>query len=105
MYSRYHRIDTCNMVNGTGLRTVIWFSGCPHHCKGCFSPQTWNPCGGVPFDFEAYCEIHDKAQKEYHDEKNWVKKSIINVAKSGFFSSDRTIDEYNDKIWKLEKLK
>ena len=56
-------------------------------------------------DFEAYCEIHDKAQKEYRDEKNWVKKAIINVAKSGFFSSDRTIDEYNDKIWKLEKVK
>ena len=56
-------------------------------------------------DFEAYCEIHDKAQKEYRDNDKWVKKAIINVAKSGFFSSDRTIDEYNDKIWKLEKLK
>ena len=55
-------------------------------------------------DFEAYCEIHDKAQKEYRDEKKWVKKAIINVAKSGFFSSDRTIDEYNDKIWHLKKL-
>ena len=56
-------------------------------------------------DFEAYCEIHDKAQREYRDTDKWVKKAIINVAKSGFFSSDRTIDEYNDKIWKLQKLK
>ncbi len=55
-------------------------------------------------DFEAYCEIHDKAQKEYADRDTWTKKAIINVAKSGFFSSDRTIDEYNDKIWNLEKL-
>ena len=38
--SNYHRIDGCNMVNGRGIRTVIWLSGCPHHCKGCFSPQT-----------------------------------------------------------------
>ena len=67
MYSRYHRIDTCNMVNGTGLRTVIWFSGCPHHCKGCFSPQTWNPCSGVPFDFEAYCEFMDGVRESYCD--------------------------------------
>ena len=67
MYSRYHRIDTCNMVNGTGLRTVIWFSGCPHHCKGCFSPQTWNPCSGVPFDFEAYCEFMDGVREPYCD--------------------------------------
>ena len=56
-------------------------------------------------DFEAYCEIHDIAQKQYRDEDLWIKKAIINVAKSGFFSSDRTIDEYNDKIWHLEKLK
>ncbi len=56
-------------------------------------------------DFEAYCEIHDRAQREYRDTAKWAKKAIINVAKSGFFSSDRTIDEYNDKIWKLEKLK
>ena len=67
MYSRYHRIDTCNMVNGTGLRTVIWLSGCPHHCKGCFSPQTWNPCSGVPFDFEAYCEFMDGVRESYCD--------------------------------------
>ena len=55
-------------------------------------------------DFESYCEIHDIAQKQYRDEDLWIKKAIINVAKSGFFSSDRTIDEYNDKIWHLEKL-
>ena len=52
--SNYHRIDGCNMVNGRGIRTVIWLSGCPHHCKGCFSPQTWNEKGGIPFDEEAY---------------------------------------------------
>ena len=44
--SRYHQIDTCNMVNGEGIRTVIWLSGCPFHCKACFNPTTWNPQGG-----------------------------------------------------------
>lgn len=53
--SRFHEIDECNMVNGVGIRTAIWFSGCPFHCKGCFNPVTWNPCGGkelTPEDME-----------------------------------------------------
>lgn len=56
-------------------------------------------------DFEAYRDIHEKAQRQYRNEDLWVKKAIINVAKSGFFSSDRTIEEYNDKIWNLKKYK
>jgi len=54
-------------------------------------------------DFEAYCEIHRVADRQYRDEDLWLKKAIINVAMSGFFSSDRTISEYNEKIWNLEK--
>ena len=56
-------------------------------------------------DFESYCEIHRVAEEQYKDKNLWNKKAVINVAKSGFFSSDRTIDEYNDKIWNLEKYK
>jgi len=56
-------------------------------------------------DFEAYCEIHRVADKQYRDEKLWLKKAITNVALSGFFSSDRTINEYNDKVWNLKKYK
>ena len=56
-------------------------------------------------DFEAYCAIHAIADKQYRDEDLWLKKAIINIAKSGFFSSDRTINEYNDKIWNLKKYK
>ena len=48
--SNNHRKDGCYKGNGRGIRTVIWLSGCPHHCKGCFSPQTWNEKGGIPFD-------------------------------------------------------
>ena len=55
-------------------------------------------------DFRAYCAIHEKADRQYRDEKLWTKKAILNVAYSGFFSSDRTIEEYNDKIWHLPKV-
>ena len=53
----YHRIDTANMVNGTGIRTIIWVSGCDHHCKGCFNCSTWHPKGGKTFDFDAYTTL------------------------------------------------
>lgn len=46
----YHDIKHCNMVNGEGLRTVIWVSGCSHNCPGCFNPETHDPNSGIPFD-------------------------------------------------------
>ena len=54
--SNYHRIDGCNMVNGRGIRTVIWLSGCPHHCKGCHNPETWDFNGGIEIDREKLIE-------------------------------------------------
>lgn len=54
-------------------------------------------------DFESYVEIHKKIDAEYRDQDAWLTKAVLNVAKSGFFSSDRTIEEYNDKIWRLKK--
>ena len=50
--SRFHKIDDCNMVNGVGIRTAIWFAGCSFHCKACFNPVTWNPNGGKEFNPE-----------------------------------------------------
>ena len=50
-------------------------------------------------DFDAYCAAQNKAAQLYDDRNNWTKKSIINVAKSGKFSSDRTIKEYAHDIW------
>lgn len=55
--ARYHKIDNCNQDNGTGMRTVIWLSGCPHHCKACFSPQTWHKDSGMHFDSEAHVKL------------------------------------------------
>lgn len=46
-----------SIVNGTGLRAVIFVSGCPHHCKGCHNPQTWDECYGELFDEDKYYKI------------------------------------------------
>jgi len=52
-------------------------------------------------DFDSYCQTQDKISKMYLNKDEWAKKSIINVAQSGFFSSDRTIREYAKEIWRI----
>lgn len=52
-------------------------------------------------DFDAYKEKKEEALEAYADQKAWAKKALINIAKAGYFSSDRTIEEYNQDIWKL----
>ena len=54
---RYHNITKADMLNGDGLRVVLWVSGCSHHCKGCQNPITWNPLCGLVFDEAAKEEI------------------------------------------------
>ena len=56
-------------------------------------------------DFGAYVSAQAKANKLYKDRSKWLKMSITNTAKSGFFSTDRTMEEYNKDIWHLEKIK
>ena len=53
-------------------------------------------------DLEAYIKEKDKAFADYEDRMKWKKMMLVNIAKSGFFSSDRTIAEYNRDIWKLK---
>ena len=45
-------IQPDSIVDGEGIRTVIWFQGCLHHCKECHNPETWNFDGGIEFDVE-----------------------------------------------------
>ena len=52
-------------------------------------------------DFDAYKAKKEEALQAYKDQKGWAKKALVNIAKAGFFSSDRTIAEYNRDIWKL----
>ncbi|MCD8097517.1 MAG: glycogen/starch/alpha-glucan phosphorylase [Lachnospiraceae bacterium] len=55
-------------------------------------------------DFRSYAEAQKRVEAAYRDERGWAKKAILNVACSGKFSSDRTIQEYVDEIWKLDKV-
>lgn len=52
-------------------------------------------------DFEAYVAKKDQVLADYEDRMSWAKKMILNISKAGFFSSDRTIAQYNEDIWKL----
>lgn len=53
------------MLNGAGLRVVLWVSGCSHYCEGCQNQITWDPNVGVDFDEKAKQEIYTELQKDY----------------------------------------
>lgn len=62
---RYHNITKDDMLNGDGLRVVLWVSGCSHCCPECQNPVTWDPNGGLYFDEKAKQEIFAELEKEY----------------------------------------
>lgn len=62
---RYHNITKDDMLNGDGLRVVLWVSGCSHCCKECHNPITWDPNGGLLFDEHAKEEIFSELDKDY----------------------------------------
>lgn len=62
---RYHNITTDDMLNGDGLRTVLWVAGCTHRCEGCHNPITWDIEGGIPFDEAAESELFEKLSADY----------------------------------------
>ena len=56
-------------------------------------------------DFRSYAEAQERVEAAYKDEKKWARSAMLNTAKSGKFSSDRTIEEYAKEIWHLDKVK
>ncbi len=62
---RYHNITTDDMLNGDGLRTVLWVAGCSHHCEDCQNPVTWDIHGGLPFDAAAEAELFSDLSRDY----------------------------------------
>ena len=62
---RYHNITKDDMLNGAGLRVVLWVAGCAHCCKECHNPITWDPNGGLEFDEAAKQEIFNELEKDY----------------------------------------
>ena len=62
---RYHNITTADMMNGDGLRVVLWLSGCSHHCYNCQNPVTWDENDGLIFDESAKEELFRELDKDY----------------------------------------
>ncbi|MBD5403067.1 anaerobic ribonucleoside-triphosphate reductase activating protein [bacterium] len=62
---RYHNITKDDMLNGDGLRVVLWVAGCTHKCKKCQNPETWDINSGIPFDSSAKEELFDALSQDY----------------------------------------
>lgn len=62
---RYHNITKDDMLNGDGLRVVLWVAGCEHCCRECHNPITWDPNGGLLFDQAAKEELFEQLDKDY----------------------------------------
>lgn len=61
----YGNIKTCDIANGTGVRTTLFVSGCRHHCKGCFQPQTWDFSYGEKFTKETEDRLIRECRPSY----------------------------------------
>jgi len=62
---RYHNVTKADMLNGEGLRVVLWVSGCSHKCPGCQNAITWNPDDGVEFDDDTIKEIYHELDQDW----------------------------------------
>lgn len=95
------------------LRAVVDWLGSDYFTPGegaAFAPVHHSLlAGGDPFmvlaDFRAYCEAQSRIDAAYRDQDRWARMAILNVARSGWFSSDRTIREYAEEIWNLPARK
>lgn len=63
----YHNITKEDMLNGDGIRVVLWVAGCNHHCKNCQNPITWDENGGLLFDQAAEDELFEALDKPHID--------------------------------------
>jgi len=106
---RYHNITKDDMLNGDGLRVVLWVSGCSHCCKGCQNPITWDVNGGVVFDDDAKQEIFEQLDKPYisgitfsggdplHSANRMDVRTLMAEIKEKY--PDKTIWLYTGDVW------
>ncbi len=105
----YHVIRTDDMLNGDGLRVVLFVSGCSHHCLGCHNPETWNPTSGQPFDNKALDRIMEELGQDYisgltlsggdplHESNLIDVLNVVSTVKEKF--PDKTIWLYTGMSW------
>ena len=79
---RYHNITKDDMLNGDGLRVVLWVAGCNHCCKECQNPITWDPYGGVLFDGASHTVPcgGEKHQWTHHQVVKGAKSPLASLA-------------------------
>ena len=106
---RYHNITKDDMLNGDGLRVVLWLAGCSHCCKGCQNPLTWDPEGGLPFDNAAKQEIFEQLNQSYisgitfsggdpmHEANRLDVRNFMAEIKEKY--PDKTIWMYTGDVW------
>lgn len=61
----YLGIDTASMSDGKGVRVVLWVAGCPHHCKGCHNPESWDETNGQEFTKGTLATLIEALNKPY----------------------------------------
>ncbi len=98
--------------SNSGLREAIDQIRCGHFSKGdgdIFAPLVGNLLDQDPFlllaDYKSYIDCQDHVSALYRERERWIRMSILNVARMGKFSSDRSIREYCDRIWLIKPLK
>ena len=85
------------------------FPGEPHAMEELYHTLLMGDWGGMPDsyfvlkDFGSYSMANRRVMEDYQNRDKWLRMAVLNTAKSGFFSSDRTIQQYNDKIWHVRK--
>lgn len=106
---RYHNITKDDMLNGDGLRVVLWVAGCTYCCKECQNPLTWDPNGGLLFDEAAKKEIFEQLEKSYisgitfsggdplHIANEYEVRLLIDEIKEKY--PNKTIWLYTGNIW------
>lgn len=106
---KFHNITKDDMLNGEGLRVVLWVSGCTHHCKDCHNPITWDIDSGIDFDENAKAEIFEQLDKDYingitlsggdplHPCNIWDIGSLVEEIKSKY--PNKTVWLYTGFLW------
>lgn len=114
---KYHNITKADMLNGEGLRVVLWTSGCIHHCPACQNALTWDENDGLDFDDSAIKEIYDELEKDWCSgltlsggdplfipNREVIKNLVTNVKK---LYPNKTIWSYTGYTWEelMEQVK
>lgn len=106
---KYHNITHDDMLNGDGIRIVLWLSGCEHHCKGCHNPMTWDSNDGKEVGAAEWEEIATELSKDYiagitfsggdplHPNNRFYVKNMIDSIKHSF--PTKTIWLYTGYTW------